>query len=356
MFKEEPGTKVSLDFLPYQVTDKTHPDRDEDRGVALEGDDWWRRPYKAHRNVGPQSEGVVCPSSIGKKCPICDYRKKRQGEGADKDELAALTAKKRCLYIVVPRGEKDYDEEPHLWDISHHLFQVQLNEELDESPENNCFPDPDEGLTLRIRFGEKTMGKNKFAETSRVDFEERRDDITDKMLDAAPNLDEILTVLSYEELEKKFFELDAEEEAAKKEEAEVADRRERRRERSRDRDEDKEDKDKEERPSRRDRSRDKDEEKEDKDKDERSERRERRREREREPEKDEEKEDEGRGSRRERRRERDREDKDDDKKGEDRCPAPDGRFGVDTDKLKECEKCEIWESCISEKERREGKK
>jgi len=75
VFNPEPGSRVKLDFLPYEVTDARHPDRDNELGVAIPGELWYKRPFKVHRNIGAGNETVVCPSSVGKKCPICEYRR-----------------------------------------------------------------------------------------------------------------------------------------------------------------------------------------------------------------------------------------------------------------------------------------
>lgn len=36
---------------------------------------------------------------------------------------------------------------------------------------------------------------------------------------------------------------------------------------------------------------------------------------------------------------------------DDKCPVPNGRFGVDTDKFEECESCDFWDSCVKASER-----
>lgn len=208
IFKEEAGSRVKLDFIPYEVTDPNHPDMEFIGGV---GELWYKRPFKIHRNIGANNDVVVCPTSFGKKCPICEYRARRLKEGADKQETDALKTSLRNLYVVVPKDNKDYEEKPHIWDISQYLFQNMLNEEIDEDEDYAVFPDLEEGLTLRIRFGEAQIGRNKFAETSRIDFDERDEQYGEDYLKKVPNLDEVLTVFSYTELEKKFMELEDEE-------------------------------------------------------------------------------------------------------------------------------------------------
>jgi len=207
VFKEEPGSRVKLDILPYVVTDPNHPDRDDELGIAVPGALWYKRPFKLHRNIGYNNMPLVCPTSIGKRCPICEYKQRLLKEGKDwrDDSVKALKTYLRNLYIVVPLDNKNYEERPYVWDISDHLFQNKLSTELEENPEYANFPDLEDGYTLRIRFTEEQFGKNKFADTSRIDFEKREKKYDKSILDKVPNLDEVLVVLSYEQIEAKFF-------------------------------------------------------------------------------------------------------------------------------------------------------
>ena len=206
-FKEEPGSRVNLDILPYEVTMPNHPDRDDEYEIAVPGGLWYKRPFWIHRNIGPDNMTIVCPSSEGKKCPICQYRANLLKEGAewDDDSVRALKASMRNLYWVIPKGSKKYDEEPHVWDISQFLFQEKLNEEIQESEEYETFPDLEDGYTLRIRFSEESFGKNKFADTSRIDFKERTEAYPESILDKIPSLDDLLEIKSYKAIEAIFF-------------------------------------------------------------------------------------------------------------------------------------------------------
>jgi hypothetical protein len=202
---------VSLDFLPYIVTDRNHPDKNEKIGVALEGELWYKRPFKVHRNVGPNQDAFICPTSIGKKCPICEHRAKRKMEGAGDDELRELSPSNRNLYIVVPLGDKEHEQKPHVWDVSQFLFQKKLNEEIEANPDNEIFPDIEEGLTVKLRFTEESFGANKFGSVSRIDFVSRKNQYEESILEEIPSLDEMLKVLSYKDLQAKFFDMDDEE-------------------------------------------------------------------------------------------------------------------------------------------------
>lgn len=207
IFKEEPRTRVELDIIPYVVTCDNHPDKDEEYGIAVKGELWYKRPYWLHRGIGPDNQSVVCPSSVGKPCPICEYRAQLLKEGAkwDDDTVRALKPSMRNLYVVIPKNNKNYSEEPHIWDISQFLFQDKLNEEIQENEEYETFPDLEEGYTLRIRFAEGTFGSNKFAEVSRIDFIERKKSYDESILDKIPSLDDILEIPPYHTIESMFF-------------------------------------------------------------------------------------------------------------------------------------------------------
>jgi hypothetical protein len=210
VFKEEAGGRINLDILPYFVTDARHPDRDDEFGAAVVGGLWYRRPYKLHRQIGATNASVVCPSSFGKKCPICEYRTKLMSDGSKWDDpsVRALKFSDRYLYYSVPKGSSKHEEKPHIWDISGFCFQDRLNEELGENEEFGDFADLDDGLTLKIRFSEEKMERNSFAKTSRIDFEERKYVYDEKVVRDLTSLDECLDLKDYREIERMFFEND----------------------------------------------------------------------------------------------------------------------------------------------------
>jgi hypothetical protein len=210
VFSPEAG-RITIDILPYLVTDKNHPDRDTELDIAVEDTLWYKRPFKIHRNIGVEKDSVVCLTSFGKKCPICEYVAKRKREQAPKDEIDAIKPSNRNLYIIHPIGSKKFTEDFYIWDISQWLFQNLLNDELEEDDANAQFPDLEDGLSLKIRFEAKSLGSNNFVEVSRIDFLERANAYDESVLDEIPNLDTILQELSYKELSDKFFELEGEE-------------------------------------------------------------------------------------------------------------------------------------------------
>jgi len=229
MYNVEAETrKVKLDILPYTVSDVNHPCKNLSDGTAVAGSLWYRRPIKVHRSVGQGNARVICPTSVGKKCPICEYQKKLFNEGRPKEETVPLYPQNRSLYVVIPDGEDDI----YVWDMANKMFQDMLMEELQDNPENEVFPDLEEGKTLEIRLKWKSFGdKGKpFPEATNVTFLDR-DPYKESILDEVPDLDKLFVVKTYDEIKNLFFELDDEPDAGElKEEADEpkTERRERR--------------------------------------------------------------------------------------------------------------------------------
>ena len=122
VFKPEGGTEVVFDILPYKVTDPDHLDNKKYEEDAIVGEYWWKRPLKVHKNVGPEDLSVVCPTTFGKKCPICEYGSRRRKEGAEWEELKEIFPKDRSLFLInmldSEECEVDYTEgEIHVLDI-----------------------------------------------------------------------------------------------------------------------------------------------------------------------------------------------------------------------------------------------
>lgn len=216
IFKEKEG-KVKVDIIPYIVTDEHHMDANPKfPDAANPGNPWYKKPFYTHRSVGAEKQSIVCPKTVGKKCPICEHRAQQQAQGLDKKEMIDK-AQLRNLYVVIPLGNKDYEEDKfYIWDTTNYNFQRKLDEELAENPDNGVFPDPGSGKTVVARFTEESFAKNKYFECSRIDFEDR-DGYDDAIMEQAPNLDEVLAILTYKEIQNIFLEIEEEEEGEEEE-------------------------------------------------------------------------------------------------------------------------------------------
>jgi len=215
MFKAEGGTEVTFDILPYVVTDPRHLDNGKHADDANVGEHWWKKPLRVHKNVGSDEITVVCPTTFGKKCPICDYGKKRRKEGADWDELKEIFPKDRSLFVIVLTDSSDcevkYEEgDFHIFDMSDHLFLNILDEEVGTDVDYEEFPNPYFGHHIKVRFREKKFGKVTYADTSKIDIIPRKktDQYSEEDVEAVPCLDDLIKVLAYEELEAVYFGID----------------------------------------------------------------------------------------------------------------------------------------------------
>ena len=321
MLNLKEGVKtIYLDFLPYLVTDPKHPDRNDKLNRAIDGEYWYRRPFKRHASIGADNKMLVCPTSINKKCPICEYvRDKLDNQGAEWEEVETIAAKNRSLFVVIPIDNDDNEEEIHVWDMSDFLFHDELMDHLNENPEDGKFAHPYEGKTAEVKLKWKKFGKNKYPETGAIEFEDR-DEYDESILDEAPDLDSMLTIMSYKEINNIFLEVDEEDEdeytQAEEDDAPEEETTPTRKPRSG------------KKPTRKPR---------------------REREPEEEPEEDEDNEEEtptrrsGKkptGKKPTRKRPSNKDDK---------CPHG-HRFGVDTEEKDECDTCELWSECIEAKE------
>lgn len=315
-----PKKHASLDIIPYTVSVDNHP---ED---VPKGELWYQRTVLVHFNVGSENKSYLCPKTIKKKCPICEYRAQLVKDPDAQEEIVrSLKARERELFNVYDR--EDSDKGVQLWDVSNYNFGAKLEEELREGRvEWGGFAEPVDGFTLKVRFTEEQIGKNKFMQASRIDFEERKS-IDKKLLSQALDLDKILKVLPYEQLEKIFLEVDGENGGDAEEESSS--------ETLSDRQDSEVSKREFDRSGRR-RSRDS---KLDQDSESEEEQEYRGYEKERGPEKA--------SPPTQASRDRRTGSKAVDKPT---CPAG-GTFGKDCDELEECKECKIWEACIEEQER-----
>jgi len=194
LYKPEKGTD-EFDILPYEVSVDTHPE-------VKAGELWYERTYLSHRNIGPDEKTVVCPRTIGKRCPICEeHQRLKRDPNADEEVVDALRAKERELFNVVL---KNGDGSVMVLDISTYLFGKMLEEEIRNGDMAVAgFADLQGGKTLKVRWAEKKMGQQKFVEASRIDFIDR-DDFGEDVLEAVVDLDKALKIMSYEEIDKLF--------------------------------------------------------------------------------------------------------------------------------------------------------
>ncbi len=200
-----------LDFLPYEVK----KGRDEPGGNphANSGFLYWERTYWIHRNVGPNQEAYVCLAKTMKKpCPICEERARIMKSDPDPEEekmAKDLLPKERQLFNV---REKKSEKGVQLMEISFFNFGERLRDELanaDEDDNWDMFFTCDQGKTLKVGWGEDSMGTTKFIRADSIHFKDRPELDEDKTLEETHDLDACLIIKPYEELKDLFLQASA---------------------------------------------------------------------------------------------------------------------------------------------------
>jgi len=200
--------KNAFDILPYEVTVGNHPE-------VKKGDLWYERTFWLHRDVGPEEKSFVCPlKTAGQPCPVCEeYNKLKKDKDADKAVLDALRPKKRQLFAVVDKGPKASGDIQVL-EISYYCFGKHLDTLLSDEDyaEFAGFADLEGGFTLRVIMGKEAADDFSYLSAARVDFAPRKRDYPEAILDDVPNLDTVLKIPTYEQMDAAFNGVEVEEE------------------------------------------------------------------------------------------------------------------------------------------------
>lgn len=188
-----------IDVVPYEVTSDHHPDRVE-KGCL-----WYKYPFAIHYGVGVENTSVVCPTSVGRPCPICEERNRLAKNWAENEEVCrSLRAQKWVAYNIV---DPDDPDRVALFAFSRGKFAAFLETELTEGDEDNlAFYDvTEDGRTLKVRFSKDTYDGKAFIKATRLDFIQRDAMDEDEILGRVVCLDEVLQVWDYDKLKADFL-------------------------------------------------------------------------------------------------------------------------------------------------------
>jgi hypothetical protein len=188
-FKPKKGTN-HIRIIPYEVS----VDNNEN---AEPGYLFWEREIGVVFNVGPEEVAVV-PTVAGSKKLRKHLQELVREDIIDEDEAKKHYTKRRLLYNVQDL-DSDEPDKILLWDFSFHLFQKQLDAELDENEQYDAYVDLKEGYSIKVRFKEKKFGGNAYLEADRIDFEEA-EDLDDDIVDQCYDLDTIVKFTDADEL------------------------------------------------------------------------------------------------------------------------------------------------------------
>lgn len=192
-------------IVPY-ITGKQHP-------RLPEGHSDFVLNVFVHRGIGINEDNFICLNRTYKqRCPICEYQAKlKENEEADEDEIKSLNPTKRSIYnIVCVDTAKDEEKGVQVFDVSHFLFTVPLEEMAHKKKGGGEIPYAHIDMGKIISFRRKGSKIN--TEYTAFEFKDRGE-IPDEILDSAVCLDELLYIPTYEEIRQVFFESSSKDES-----------------------------------------------------------------------------------------------------------------------------------------------
>ena len=298
-------------------------------GEAEIGESDYCLDFFVHRGVGPSEKSVLClKGTYGKPCPICEHSASLRKAGKEK-EANSLKASRRVVYNIQDLKEP---EKLKVFETSHYLFEKELIEEARDDEEGGFidFADVEDGKEIKFRATKVKKGDMEFLEFKSFSFEDRDEPIDEDLLNSAISFDELLTVPTYEEVEKILYgdddedEDDDEEKPSKKSKSEPED------------EEDDDDED-EEKPVKKSSKKSDDEDEDD------------------EPEEDDDDDEDEKPSKKTSKKSDDDEDEDDEDDEPEEKPAKKScsgkcpfnhKYGDDCDDFSDCDDCEVWDKCV----------
>jgi hypothetical protein len=194
-----------LDFMMY-LAGEGHP-------VVEPGEPYWERSFWTHRvpTVDGRTDRYICPyKTLRRACPICEQRAELSREPGNEEEVKSLKASLRQLWLVKDLDDEDYDGFK-IWDVSQWHFGNLLKEVLDSADEDedyDLFADPEEGLTMKIKFGPPSAQYANYREPTVISFKKRTKQYKEDIIEEAPCLDDMLIIKDYNELKATFLGLE----------------------------------------------------------------------------------------------------------------------------------------------------
>ena len=337
MFAPKSKEPYHLDILPYEVTVDTHPEVEK-------GELWYQRTYWTHFGLGEDGKkSAICPKTIGKPCPVCEYYKElvNSDDEDDREEAGNIKPKERELFNVIDLDNQDAGVQ--IFEYSYHLFGKALSEEINEGSEEEAgFAELEGGKTLKVSFRKNSIGSGPpFFEVRKITFQDR-EDYDEDWLEEVYDLDQLLIINSYKEMEALLHgtssaeDKEGEEDEGENEKPKKKSSGKKGKKSSKPSDEDEEDENNEDEGDEDDKSKKKSSKKKSSSKKPSGKKGKKSKD-----EDEDEDEDKGGGKKKTSKRPGKSPTK---KSKKNKCPGG-GEFGVDTDQLDECQECDIWTEC-----------
>lgn len=191
------GNPHIVDIIPFIAGDNFPQHNQIEEGNIAYCLDLW-----VHQNVGPSKSSVICPAkNYGEPCPICDEVEELVKEGVEWKDIP-IVPKRRVIYnVVVMDDEKTESAGVQIWDVSYKYMEDPILA-LSKSARTGgviafAAPDKIEGKSIAFDVGNDTYRK-----ITGHRFEARDYDIPKDILEQAVQLDQILIIMSEDEIKK----------------------------------------------------------------------------------------------------------------------------------------------------------
>lgn len=188
----------SLDFIPF-VAGSNNPNVKEGKLTYIL--DVW-----VHNKVGINEDSYICMNkTFAKPCSICNYQAELIKREEDDDIVKALNPTRRGIYnIWCHDNPKEEAKGVQIWDVSHWLFESNVIEQakLKKGGGYIYYTDIDDGKVVSFRRTGSGATNTKFVA---ITFEDREETLPDEIVMGVYNLDELLHIPTFEEVETAFF-------------------------------------------------------------------------------------------------------------------------------------------------------
>ena len=218
-YKPQPNSNVSFNIIPF-VIGPNNPMVHS--GKLKVGDLDIILDVYVHTNLGPEGrDKILCPKmNYGKPCCLCEESLAFKNAGK-KDEAMNLMAKRRSLANIQIEGARGMGP-IQIHESAFGLFYEKLAKFA--SLKGKCHPVPfSHPVDGKIICGTPVPGK-KFAqafEWTFFDFADRREEVTDELIESAFQFDKYLVHMTNDEIQKYYFGNGEEETPAPEHEQEV---------------------------------------------------------------------------------------------------------------------------------------
>ena len=206
----EKDGNYAVDIIPFVIKSKRHPA--VKRGAVVGVDTAYKLDVLVHFGVGPSKKAVVCPTTFGLPCPICEAAEEvKREKGYQSEDFKALKPKKRTLYNLV--DVDNLKDGVQVYDASTAWFEEKMVSAAEGRGKKKGLPilpfdDIEAGYTVEFQTVIKSTGTGKAAEPQNFVFEPRGEALPKSLINKAVDFTEFLKLSTYEEIKAIFHGVD----------------------------------------------------------------------------------------------------------------------------------------------------